>query len=335
VVNSFKRWLTDYYYEQEDAICLDSIQDFAASSEQNMLQQAVDKVRGQEPPMRYSTDPAPTPIMPRGTPNGLLDMDPVEIARQMTLLEFARFTDIKPIEFLNKGQQKHGAYPNLQANMDASNRIANWVSVTIMREKDDVKARVAIFTHWINVGICLYDQLQNYSSTAFIIAGLEVTSVRLTRTVDALPEKVLKDWNKLYNGGEWFARNYHKYHLSIKHKSGPLIPFLGPYITAVVFAEEGNKDKSQVSLAASDSSTPMTPAPSSASDATTANGDAAAAPALLINFTKRQISGDIIRDLKEYQHRKYNLAECLPISKFIETAIAAVTDEEKERYQIM
>lgn len=55
---------------------------------------------------------------------------------------------------------------------------------------------------------------------------------------------------------------------------------------------------------------------------------------MLINFFKRQLSADIIREIQQYQSQPYNLATCKPIQVFIESGIDSVSQESEELYQL-
>ena len=68
--------------------------------------------------------------------------------------------------------------------------------------------------------------------------------------------------------------NYRSLRDAFKHRSPPLIPYLGMYLTDLVFTEDGNKDNS-------------------------ADG--------LINFTKRRLVAKTIRDIQTFQLDSYAL----------------------------
>ena len=67
----------------------------------------------------------------------------------------------------------------------------------------------------------------------------------------------------------------------------------------LTFVEDGNKD--------------ILPAPAVNPPATP-----------LINFFKRQMSAEILRDIQQYQSQPYNLARCSPVYNFVQTGLEAV-----------
>ena len=109
-----------------------------------------------------------------------------EIARQMTLIEFAYFSTLQPREFFNLAwtrrvstapflvsdihlssivcdhpwlvtpmQNKHSQAPNIMRCTDHFNRMAQFVATTIVNEPN-LRKRAAIFTKWIDVAdVCL------------------------------------------------------------------------------------------------------------------------------------------------------------------------------------
>jgi len=80
--------------------------------------------------------------------------------------------------------------------------------------------------------------------------------------------------------------NYDKYRKMLHHLDPPCVPFLGVYLTDLVFIEEGNKD--------------------------VINGD-------LINFDKRRKIALVIREIQQYQQTPY----CLKTIPEIQAALLA------------
>ena len=99
----------------------------------------------------------------------------------------------------------------------------------------------------------------------------------------------------------------------------------GFWLSALTFIEDGNKDfvpatteltqpGSGISTSTSSSSlaarTPIsTPLPSSTSALPTSSSTGAEGQPLLINFFKRSLAAEILRDIQQYQSQPYNLAK--------------------------
>jgi son of sevenless-like protein len=69
--------------------------------------------------------PAPTPIIAKGGKKlKLLDIDPLELARQLTIMESRMYQRIKPIEALKRARaQKMDVVDNIGVVIQTSNRV--------------------------------------------------------------------------------------------------------------------------------------------------------------------------------------------------------------------
>jgi son of sevenless len=99
----------------------------------------------------------PTPILPKNMKRlKFLDIDAIEFARQLTIIESKLYGKIKPMECLNKTWQKklQPGEPDPAANIKAlilhSNQLTNWVAQMILNQAD-VKRRVVVIKHFVNV----------------------------------------------------------------------------------------------------------------------------------------------------------------------------------------
>lgn len=123
--------------------------------------------------------------------------------------------------------------------------------------------------------------------------------------------------------------------------------FVGFYLSALTFIEDGNKDiidpNQQRGMTPSGSSsslnnalkplqltTPNDPANLSISAMSNGNNrDSLATNSItpkepLINFFKRNLTAEIIRDIQQYQSQPYNLAKCKPVYDFLENGLNRV-----------
>jgi len=104
----------------------------------------------------------PPLIIPRHS-NGriakLTDISPLEMARQLTIIEFQHFQNITMNECLNKrwsGPDCDRLAPNIRAIIRMANVVAGWVTTCIIAQKD-VKARAGVIKYFIQtsqVGTC-------------------------------------------------------------------------------------------------------------------------------------------------------------------------------------
>lgn len=228
------------------------------------------------PPKRMLGTPAPQPIMPRNPRKvKLLDLDPLEVARQLTLKESETFCTIKPFECLNKafaradGEERA---PGIKGMIRNSNALTNWVTASLL-EPTDPKKRALILRHWISIADRAR-QLQNFATMMTITGALVAAAIRrLHKTwhqVSAQAKSQLEHLDSLMGN----TRNYSAYRAMIHHLDPPCIPYIGVYLTDLTFIEDGNPDRLRVDER-------------------------------LINFSKRQKTADVIQEIMVYQSTPY------------------------------
>ena len=88
-------------------------------------------------------------------------LDPIEIARQLTLMEFSLFTSIKAREFVDlcwMKDDKEIKAPGMLKMAKWSNHVVGWIISEIVSVKDDLKKRIAVYEKFILVAQvwCLY-----------------------------------------------------------------------------------------------------------------------------------------------------------------------------------
>lgn len=82
------------------------------------------------------------------------DIDPVELARQITLLENNLFCRIRPNEMIGQEFKKKvgtSQAVHVKAMIQKSTQITSWVSDSILSEAD-AKKRAQVLKYWIKVG---------------------------------------------------------------------------------------------------------------------------------------------------------------------------------------
>lgn len=100
----------------------------------------------------------PAPILPRvplGRNLRLTDISPIELSRQLTILESQYFQRIKAVECLNKswgGDKDWSEAPNVRVAILTANRMAGWVAMQVLSSKD-AKTRAAIYKFFLQTAI--------------------------------------------------------------------------------------------------------------------------------------------------------------------------------------
>ncbi|OLL26815.1 Cell division control protein 25 [Neolecta irregularis DAH-3] len=345
VYNVFKGWLESHWRRDQDEEALDVILKFAQEDLASRLPQAAKRLQelvekassrhrlllprtlssiGKPPIVGHFSPseaaPVPPPIITKaqlahlrtytsGSPKSdipsVLDLDALEIARQLTIKESEIFNNIMPEELVGQEfNRKSGQSSSIhvKAMSSLSTDMAGWVAESILRESD-TKRRAQIIKQWIKIGDrCL--ALNNYSSVMSILCALESSTIaRLRKTWEALSTKVKTTFENLKSITDR-TRNYAIYRSKLRNSVPPCLPFLGQYLTDLTFVDEGNPNMRPVSAITID-----TP--------------------LMINFDKHTKTARIIAELQRFQI-PYRLAEVPELQAWIEKQLSRVRQEKTD-----
>lgn len=311
VFNVLKNWL-EQYYNEDDHVILDELLRFTTTTIRSTLRFSAEQLerlirKRQEATgdglkkmvLTLPTSP-PMPILPRNRKKfRLLDIDPLEVARQMTILDFKLYSSIRPVECLNKAWSKedeaHVAV-NIRASIEYCNQVTSWVSDAILSQVE-VKKRVTLIKHWVQIAERCR-QLNNFNTCMAILSAFDNSAVgRLKRTwemVGARTNQILSHIRKLMGAN----RNFIEYRAIIHSINPPCIPFLGIYLQDLTFIEDGNADYLKTSKG-------------------------------LINFAKRAKTAEVIREIQQYQSTYYQLTPVDELQTFIQTNLQSTRDEEQ------
>lgn len=172
VVNISKSWFEHFWTEPNDDFNMDILRRVHAFTKDSItttktpgspqLMAVIDqRLRGQDTTAKRlvptQATAAPTPIIPKNMKKlKFLDIDPLEFARQLTIIESRLYSKIRPTECLNKTWQKKIATNesepagNVKSLILHSNQLTNWVAEMILTQTD-VKKRVVVIKHFITV----------------------------------------------------------------------------------------------------------------------------------------------------------------------------------------
>ncbi|GBB90672.1 hypothetical protein RclHR1_01770020 [Rhizophagus clarus] len=302
VFNIMKTWLESYYIDDdEDLRCLEKMKEFARTTMYEhmafasvSLLKLIEKRQQQRKDAKFkelivtNSSAPPPPILPKNLKKlKFLDIDPLEIARQLTLMESKLYNNIKPVECLGKAwSQSEGS--NIAANVKAiifnSNKITGWVAESVLNQKE-IRKRCLYIKHFVGIA----DKcrcLNNFNSLTAIVSGLYSAPIhRLKRTwemVNSRTVQTLESLSKIMNS----TKNFAEYREMLHSINPPCVPFFGLYLTDLTFIEDGNPDFLKSSNK-------------------------------LINFSKRMKTADVIREIQQYQSVPYNLNPVKEIQMFI------------------
>ncbi|KZT73839.1 ras GEF [Daedalea quercina L-15889] len=304
VLNIFKTMVTDDgILEKSDMYILGRMKEFASNEDvvniaaaKQLLILIERSQKGGEMPIKITAVPIapPAPLYPRNSRKiKLLDIDPIEIARQLTLMEFAMYKRIRPMECLLRSKEsKPGKHnDNFSQIIQLSNRIANWVAESVL-DKDDSKKRASIVKHFISVAERCRT-LQNYSTMTAIVSGLATPPIRrLKRTWEQVSARAmgqLRDCESTIDT----AKNFTNYRQTLARITPPCVPFIGVYLTTLTFINDGAGDKLGENM---------------------------------INFRKRQKAAEVIQDIKRWQSKPYNFQTVASILSYLEECFNKYSD---------
>ncbi|KAJ3417139.1 hypothetical protein HDV05_006998 [Chytridiales sp. JEL 0842] len=243
----------------------------------------------------------------------IFDVDPLELARQLTLIEFEHFLHVKPHECLDQiwssKLEKERAAARLQCTSKTAipqegdedsgesmsgisrmihhtNNLSVWIATVIM-SFDDLKKRMQALKYFAQVALKCRE-LNNFNGITGIVAGLSMAPIsRLHKTWQGFADK----WPTISDEYEELADivspkgQYANYRKELKDITLPAIPFLGVYLTDITFIELGNPD--------------VLP------DTT------------YINFEKRRKVSMVIREIQKFQTVGYSLSPVVGLRTFL------------------
>ncbi|GKT66117.1 ras guanine-nucleotide exchange factor [Colletotrichum tofieldiae] len=346
VYNAFKGWLESHWRDETDREALALIEPFAQfelgavlpSAGRRLLElaQRVSKDIALVPRLVSSMGKTNTSIaqyIPADTPhpalaitksqihqlftwkNGgsnptILDFEPLEIARQLTIKQMTIFCSIMPEELLaSQWMKKRGVdAPNVKAMSALSTDLSNLVAETIL-QYSEVKKRAAVIKQWIKVAHqCL--ELHNYDGLMAIICSLNSSTIsRLRKTWDFVSVKRREMLRTLQAIVEP-AQNNKVLRTRLHDHVPPCLPFLGMFLTDLTFVDIGNPATKQI--------------PTLGGDGCEENGGGLT----VVNFDKHTRTAKIIGELQRFQI-PYRLTEIPEMQEWMTAQIVRVRESDQ------
>eukprot|EP01100_Stratorugosa_tubuloviscum_P003131 TRINITY_DN1746_c0_g1_i1.p1 TRINITY_DN1746_c0_g1~~TRINITY_DN1746_c0_g1_i1.p1 ORF type:complete len:790 (-),score=247.11 TRINITY_DN1746_c0_g1_i1:3-2336(-) len=246
----------------------------------------------------------PRPLKPRSKFNlTFVDLQPLEIARQLSLIEQRLYCRIQRSEliFLNwKSNDREKKAQNISALVDWFNKISRWVCTEIVTTAN-MRLRTAIIVRFIQIAQNCF-KLKNFNSMMEILSGLNNTSVqRLKRTWQAVSTREMQSYQVLQELMS-NSMNFKNYREELKKSNGIALPYLGLILQDMIALEELVKMSKHSKKQG------------------------------MVDFKKFRIMAATIRAMQQYQIKRYNFCEVESIKVFLHSGLVTLDDKELYKY---
>ncbi|XP_048456064.1 son of sevenless homolog 2 [Rhincodon typus] len=316
VLNVFRHWVEHHFYDFErDNMLLNRLEAFISSVKGKAMKKWVEsitkiinrkrqtQVNGISHAITFP-DPPPQIEWHISRPGqietfDLMTLHPIEIARQLTLLESDLYRAVQPSELVGSvwtKENKELNSPNLLKMIRHTTNLTLWFEKCIV-EAENFEERVAILGRIIEI-LQVFQELNNFNGVLEIVSTVNSVPVyRLDHTFEVLPERKKK---VLEEAVDLSQDHFKKYLAKLKSINPPCVPFFGIYLTNILKTEVGNPDFLK------------------------------RCGKELINFSKRRKVAEITGEIQQYQNQPYCLQVEADIKKFFENLNPMENRNEKE-----
>ncbi|XP_043932315.1 ras-specific guanine nucleotide-releasing factor 1 [Protopterus annectens] len=213
------------------------------------------------------------------------NLSALEVAEQLTLLDYLIFKRIPYEEFFGQGwmkPDKKEKTPYIMAITKHFNDMSNLIASEIVRN-EDINVRCSCIEKWVAVAdICRC--LHNYNAVLEITSSLNRSAIfRLKKTwlkVSKQTRALIDKLQKLVSSEGRF-KNLRE---ALKNCDPPCVPYLGMYLTDLAFIEEGTPNYTEDGL---------------------------------VNFSKMRMISHIIREIRQFQQTAYKIDHQAKVTQYL------------------
>ncbi|KAJ7601107.1 ras guanine nucleotide exchange factor domain-containing protein [Mycena floridula] len=170
----------------------------------------------------------------------LIHIEPLELARQLTLFQSQLYQKIRPSECVKRvgSLREAECQDNITVFVQTSYQIANWIADTILSEPE-LQRRVDIIEHLISVADRCRT-LNNFSTTIAITSGLNTATIGRLKLTWAQVSQSHK--TQFAACEKCLLESTRKYHSFMANVNSPCIPFVGIILSTLRFIQDSKPD---------------------------------------------------------------------------------------------
>ncbi|KAI9344901.1 ras guanine nucleotide exchange factor domain-containing protein [Obelidium mucronatum] len=227
------------------------------------------------------------------------DINPMHLARELTLIEFDLFRKIRPIDILRKTLNSEHTWEGGKASTSFSNKVADWIILEIL-DKDSAEGRKVVIEKMISVAkACQY--FGNFATVFSIVGALQSAPVhRLHQTWSLVDSQSLLALGEL-KAITASSKNFQTYRDALLASSDLCIPYLGLVMTDLIFIHDGNPDRLSGAL---------------------------------INFSKYSKMSDVLSCVVEFQQRRPPFVRSAVLNRYLWSHMTKTSADAASLYNI-